>query len=112
MSSVWPELPVELPDANPFAKDTTHASYDPAAVTAFWRTLVEVQRVFTQFRERYVGKSSPVHLFWGALDLATTRFSGRRAPLHPGGMPNCGPHVMHEAYSHEAGGSPVRRRAG
>lgn len=99
-TEIWP-VPVELPDAIPFPDDTTHESYDPDAVTAFWRTLVEVQRVFNLFRERFVGKSSPVHLFWGALDLATTRFSGRPAPLHPGGMPNCGPHVMHEAYSHE-----------
>ena len=60
-----------------------------------------LERVFNVFRARFVGKSSPVHLFWGALDLATTRFSGRTAPPHPGGLPNCGPHVMHEAYSHE-----------
>jgi hypothetical protein len=62
---------------------------------------VEAERVLNQFRTRFVGKSSPVHLFWGALDLATTRFSGEAAQPHPGGMPNCGPHVMHEAYSHE-----------
>lgn len=99
-TDIWP-VPVELPDAIPFPDDTTHHSYDAAAVTAFWRTLVEVERVFNQFRARFIGKSSPVHLFWGALDLATTRFSGRPAPPHPGGMPNCGPHVMHEAYSHE-----------
>ncbi len=60
-----------------------------------------MDRVFTVFRSRFVGKVSPVHLFWGALDLAVTRFSGRTAPAHPGGAPNCGPHVMHEAYSHE-----------
>jgi hypothetical protein len=99
-TEIWP-VPVELPDAVPFPDDVTHASYDPAAVTAWWRALVEVQRVFDVFRARYVGKSSPVHLFWGALDLATTRFSGRTAPPHPGGAPNCGPHVMLEAYSHE-----------
>ncbi len=99
-TEIWP-VPVELPDAIPFPEDTTHSSYDPDAVTAFWRTLVQVDRVFNVFRARFVGKSSPVHLFWGALDLATTRFSGRRAPPHPGGVPNCGPHVMHEAYSHE-----------
>ena len=97
---IWP-VPVELEDAIPFPDDATHSSYDPAAVTAFWRTLVEAERVFDQFRARFVGKSSPVHLFWGALDLATTRFSGRSAPPHAGGVPNCGPHVMHEAYSHE-----------
>lgn len=60
-----------------------------------------MDRVFTTFRGRFVGKSSPVHVFWGALDLAATRFSGRTAPPHPGGAPNCGPHVMWEAYSHE-----------
>lgn len=99
-TDIWP-VPVELPEAIPFTEDVVHDSYDAEAVTAFWRTLVEVERVFTVFRSRYLGKSSPVHLFWGALDLATTRFSGRPAPLHPGGVPNCGPHVMHEAYSHE-----------
>lgn len=99
-TEIWP-VPVELRDAIPFPEDTTHCSYDPGAVTAFWRLLVEVQRVFNVFRARWVGKSSPIHLFWGALDLATTRFSGRSAPPHPGGAPNCGPQVMHEAYSHE-----------
>jgi len=99
-TEIWP-VPVELPDAIPFPDDTVHAAYDPRAVTAFWRTLVEVERVFNEFRAGFVGKSSPVHLFWGALDLASTRFSGRPAPLHPGGMPNCGPHVMQEAYSQE-----------
>jgi hypothetical protein len=99
-TEIWP-VPVELPDAIPFPEDDTHDSYDPAAVTAFWRTLIETERVFEVFKARFLGKASPVHLFWGALDLATTRFSGRTAPPHPGGMPNCGPHVMHEAYSHE-----------
>jgi hypothetical protein len=99
-TEIWP-VPVELPDAIPFPDDDTHASYDAAAVTTFWRMLVEVERVLDVFRARFLGKSSPVHLFWGALDLATTRFSGDTAPPHPGGLPNCGPHVMHEAYSHE-----------
>ena len=99
-TKIWP-VPVELPDAIRFPDDHIHCSYDPEAVTAFWRTLVEVERVFTVFKGRFLGKSSPVHLFWGALDLATTRFSGRPAPPHPGGMPNSGPHVMHEGYSHE-----------
>lgn len=99
-TEIWP-VPVELHDAIPFPDDDVHASYDSDAVTTFWRTLIEVERVFNVFRARFVGKSSPVHLFWGALDLATTRFSGRTAPPHPGGAPNCGPHVMHEAYSHE-----------
>ncbi len=103
-TEIWP-VPVELPDAIPFGDDATRSSYDPVAVTTFWRTLVEVKRVFDVFRARFVGKSSPVHLFWGALDLAATRFSGRTAPPHPGGVPNCGPHVMHEAYSHEVSSS-------
>ncbi|QDO87989.1 hypothetical protein FNH13_06225 [Ornithinimicrobium ciconiae] len=99
-TQIWP-VPVELPDAIPFPDDDTHDSYDAAAVTDWWRTLVQVERVVDIFAARFVGKSSPTHLFWGALDLATTRFSGRSAPPHPGGVPNCGPHVMHEAYSHE-----------
>ena len=99
-TEIWP-VPVEIPDAIPFPDDEVHSAYDPAAVTEFWRMLVEIERVFDRFRADFVGKSSPVHLFWGALDLATTRFSGRPAPPHPGGAPNCGPHVMHEAYSHE-----------
>ena len=99
-TEIWP-VPVELPDAIPFDEDTVHASYDAESVTAFWRTLVQTERVFDEFRARFVGKTSQVHLFWGALDLAATRFSGRPAPLHPGGAENCGPHVMHEAYSHE-----------
>lgn len=99
-TQIWP-VPVEIPGAIPFTDDDVHDSYDAEAVTAFWRTLVEAGRVFDIFRARFVGKSSPTHLFWGALDLASTRFSGRSAPPHPGGAPNCGPHVMHEAYSHE-----------
>nr|WP_202876645.1 DUF5996 family protein [Ornithinimicrobium kibberense] len=99
-TEIWP-VPVEIPGAVPFADDEVHDAYDAAAVTRFWRAMVETERVFDVFRARFVGKSSPVHLFWGALDLATTRFSGREAPPHPGGVPNCGPHVMHEAYSHE-----------
>lgn len=97
---IW-TMPVEIPDAIAFTDDHTHASYDPDAVHRFWRALVQMDRVFTTFRARFVGKSSPVHVFWGALDLAATRFSGRTAPPHPGGAPNCGPHVMWEAYSHE-----------
>ena len=95
-------MPVEIPDANtPFEQDTDHASYDPAAAHAFWRMLVASAPVMTEFRARFLGKCSPVHFFWGGLDLAVTRFSGRTAPAHPGGAPNCGPHVMLEAYSHE-----------
>jgi uncharacterized protein DUF5996 len=99
-TEIWP-VPVEIPGAIPFRDDDVHASYDPDAVRRFWLALVEMVRVLKVFRGRFVGKSSPVHLFWGALDLASTRFSGRPAPLHPGGAPNCGPHVMWEAYSHE-----------
>jgi len=97
---IW-TMPVEIPDAIPFDTDEQHASYDGTAVQDFWRALVQMDRVFAEFRSRFVGKCSPVHLFWGALDLAVTRFSGRPAPPHPGGAPNCGPFVMHEAYSHE-----------
>src|SRR4051812_11862783 len=97
---IW-TMPVEIPGAIPFDQDTTHATYDGEQARRFWLALVQMNRVFEVFRARFVGKVSPVHLFWGALDLAVTRFSGRPAPLHPGGAPNCGPHVMHEAYSHE-----------
>ncbi|MBK5222245.1 MAG: hypothetical protein JJE52_05095 [Acidimicrobiia bacterium] len=78
-----------------------HSRYDPDAVHRFWLALVDITRVFKEFGTSFVGKASPVHLFWGAIDLAYTRFSGRTAPPHPGGAPNCGPHVMWEAYSHE-----------
>ncbi len=99
-TEIWP-MPVEIVGAVPFDEDRAHASYDADAVRRFWRALVAMTRVFTVFRARFVGKSSPVHLFWGALDLATTRFSGRSAPPHPGGAPHLGPHVMIEAYSQE-----------
>ena len=99
-TDTW-DVPVEIPDAIPFGQDTEHAAYDAEAVHRFWLALVQMDRVLTEFRGRFLGKVSPVHLFWGALDLAVTRFSGRDAPPHPGGAPNCGPHVMHEAYSHE-----------
>jgi hypothetical protein len=94
--------PVEVADPIPFEQDTVHASYDPAAAHAFWRALVQVDRVFKQFRGRFLGKSSPVHFFWGGFDLAVTRFSGRRAPMWNGQAFNVHPHVMHESYSHEA----------
>jgi hypothetical protein len=97
---IW-TMPVEIDGAIRFEEDDVHASYDPQQVERFWHLLVTLTRVFNEFRTTFVGKSSPVHLFWGALDLATTRFSGRAAPPHPGGAPNCGPHVMHEAYSQE-----------
>jgi hypothetical protein len=93
--------PNEVADPIPFPRDETHKDYDPDAVNRFWRMLVQAERVMTQFRGRFIGKCSPVHLFWGALDLAVTRFSGRRAPEHPGGIPNLPDAVTREAYSHE-----------
>ena len=93
--------PVEVEVAIPFAEDTVHATYDPLAAAAFWRSLVSSHRVLTEFRSRFIGKASPVHLFWGGLDLAVTRFSGRTAPRHPGGVPNCADWVQELAYSHE-----------
>ena len=94
-------VPNEVDPAIPFAEDETHASYDPASMVLFWRQLVQAQRVLREFRSGFAGKASPVHLFWGALDLAVTRFSGRTAPEHPGGVPNCPDRVMVEGYSHE-----------
>ncbi|MEO7071830.1 MAG: DUF5996 family protein [Rhodanobacter sp.] len=93
--------PVEIEVARPFESNTTDASYDADAMHRFWQALVQADRVLTAFRARYLGKSSPVHLFWGSFDLAVTRFSGRTAPTHPGGVPNCPDWVMQEAYSHE-----------
>jgi len=93
--------PVEVVDAIPFAEDETHRSYDSGAVHDFWLALVRAHAVMTRFRNRFVGKASPVHFFWGAADLATTRFSGREAPKHPGAAPNCAAWVMELAYSHE-----------
>lgn len=98
---IWP-VPVELPDATtPFPEDDAPRAYDPDQALRFWLLLTQAQRVFTEFKSRFTGKASPVHLFWGALDLATTRFSGRTAPAYTSPVPNCGPHVMLEAYSHE-----------
>jgi hypothetical protein len=93
--------PNEVPDPIPFADDETHAAYDAAAVHACWRALAQADRVFRRFRSGFLGKASPVHLFWGAFDLAVTRFSGRPAPLHPGGIPGLPDAVTREAYSHE-----------
>jgi hypothetical protein len=93
--------PVEVPVAIPFAEDTEVRPYDPAAAQRFWLALVEADRLFDRFRAGFRGKASPVHFFWGGFDLAVTRFSGRPAPRHPGGAPNCADWVMHEAYSHE-----------
>jgi hypothetical protein len=98
---IWP-MPVEIPDPiQPFPENEVQAAYDPEAVERFWRALLQVHRVFTEFRARFIGKVSPVHFFWGAFDLAVTRFSGRTAPKHPGGAPHCADWVMEEAYSHE-----------
>jgi hypothetical protein len=93
--------PNEVEEAIPFAEDRRHSSYDPEAVERFRRVLVQVDRVFHEFRARFVGKSSPVHFFWGSFDLAVTRFSGRPAPPHPGGFPNLPDRITREAYSHE-----------
>ncbi|HSS10274.1 MAG TPA: DUF5996 family protein, partial [Acidimicrobiales bacterium] len=93
--------PVEVVEAIPFADDEQHHSYDAAAVHRFWLALVQAHRVMARFRAGFAGKASPVHFFWGGSDLAVTRFSGRRAPKHPGGVPNCADWVMELAYSHE-----------
>jgi hypothetical protein len=97
---IWP-VPVELEHVVPFAEDRVPRVYDPEQAATFWRQLVQASRVMAVFRARYAGKVSPVHVFWGALDLAVTRFSGRSAPRHPGGAPNCADWVMVEGYSHE-----------
>ncbi len=106
-------VPNEVDPAVPFADDHENRSYDHDAVHLYWQQLTQAARVLQTFRSSYAGKSSPVHFFWGAMDLACTRFSGRPAPQHPGGVPNCPDWVMVEGYSHElwssgfwAGGSP------
>jgi len=95
------ETPNELPDPIRFSQDDQHASYDPDAVRRFHQILKNCDRIFKQFRTGFLGKASPVHFFWGSFDLAVTRFSGRTAPRHPGGVPNLQDAVVHEAYSHE-----------
>jgi len=95
------EHPNEIPDAIPFSRDHAHASYDPEFAQRFWKVLLQADRVFKQFRTGYTGKCSPVHFFWGSFDLAVTRFSGRRAPPHPGGIPGLPDTVVRDAYSHE-----------
>jgi len=106
--------PNEVPEAIPFAQDDIHRSYDREYAERFWRVLVQADRVLKIFRSRFAGKCSPVHFFWGAADLAVTRFSGRTAPEHPGGIPNLPDRITREAYSHEvsscgfwAGGGPI-----
>jgi hypothetical protein len=106
--------PVEVQIAIPFAEDREHAAYDPDAARRWWQVVLQTDRVLKRFRGRFVGKASPVHFFWGSFDLAATRFSGRPAPRHSGGAPNCPDYVMVEAYSHECsscgfwpGGGPI-----
>jgi hypothetical protein len=108
-------MPNEILDAIPFEQDRTHTAYDADAANRFWRVLVRVNHVLWHFRSAFLGKVSPVHFFWGSFDLAVTRFSGRRAPRHPGGVPNLSDAVAQEAYSHEVssagfwpgGGGPI-----
>ena len=114
--TIW-TTPVEVQDRTPFEKDEKHAAYDPEYAQRVWRIMAEANRVLTEFRGRFIGKVSPVHFFWGAFDLAVTRFSGRRAPPHPG-APNMARFVAVEAYSHEVsscgfwpGGGPVNEPA-
>lgn len=98
---IWP-VPVEIPgEVVAFDADQRIRSYQPEQALAFWRQLVHAHRVLSKFRAGFVGKDSPVHFFWGSFDLAVTRFSGRSAPRHPGGFPNCPDWVMTEAYSRE-----------
>lgn len=94
-------FPSEIDRAIPFDDDETHASYDADAARLLWRVLLDVDRVLHEFRGRFMGKCSPVHLWWGSFDIAVTRFSGREAPPHPGGVPNLPDWVTREAYSHE-----------
>lgn len=93
--------PNEIAGAVPFRSDTAQRPYDPDAALRLWRALIQIAQVFERFRTGFLGKVSPVHLFWGSFDLAVTRFSGRPAPPHPGGVPNLPDAVAREAYSHE-----------
>ena len=97
--TIW-AVPVEVEDRTPFERDYAHAAYDPDFAWRHWQVLLNTDRVLKAFSARFTGKVSPVHFFWGSFDLAVTRFSGRRAPVHPG-APNVGASVMREAYSHE-----------
>lgn len=94
-------VPSEIADAVPLDADTDNCTYEPAHAQALFKALVQAHRVFLAFRAEFRGKVSPVHFFWGSFDLAVTRFSGREAPPHPGGMPNFADEVAREAYSHE-----------
>ncbi len=107
-------MPSEIADAIPFDHDTTPRTYEPAHAEALWRALLRTDAVLTRFRSQFKGKASPIHFFWGSFDLAATRFSGRTAPPHPGGIPNFPNDVAQEAYSHEvtsAGFWPGNRAA-
>ncbi len=95
------DMPNEMADPIAFRDDRVHAAYDAEYAQRFWRVLVQCDRVFKLFRTGFIGKTSPVHFFWGSFDLAVTRFSGRRAPIHPGGVPHLPDAVTREAYSHE-----------
>ena len=97
---IWPR-PVEVEDPIRFDRDSRHATYEPEHARRCWEVLVQADRVMNEFRSGFVGKCSPVHFFWGSFDLAVTRFSGRRAPEHPGGIPNLADWVTREAYSRE-----------
>jgi uncharacterized protein DUF5996 len=101
VSVVINELPSELANPVRFSSDRAHQSYDVGATHRFWRALVRIDHIFKLFRTGFLGKVSPVHFFWGSFDLAVTRFSGRKAPLHPGGVPGLPDAVAREAYSHE-----------
>jgi hypothetical protein len=101
ISITFDEKPNEVMDATPFIEDTVHRSYERLHANRFWQALVRANNIFEVFRTSFVGKSSPVHFFWGSFDLAITRFSGRRAPEHPGGIPHLSDEVVREAYSHE-----------
>jgi hypothetical protein len=115
---IWP-VPSEMPDTLRFTEDHQHRFYDPDYAGRCWTILSQANRVIQSFRSRFIGKCSPVHFFWGGFDLACTRFSGRQAPPHPGGVPNLPDWVNREAYSHECisagwwpgGGGPVAEPA-
>jgi hypothetical protein len=94
-------VPMEMADTMRFTEDKTHSTYDAGAAHRYWQILAQADRVLKEFRARFIGKSSPSHFWWGGFDIACTRFSGRPAPLFPGGVPNCPDWVMTEAYSHE-----------
>lgn len=94
-------MPNEIVNPIPFEKDETHRAYDPEYANRFWRVLAQTDRVFKEFRSRFCGKCSPVHFFWGSFDFAVTRFSGRQAPPHPGGIPHLPDSITREAYSQE-----------